>query len=50
MTESKSDEQQKGFGLKLMGLLTKQIHGSYKIENNNRTELIIEFDMTKRQW
>ncbi len=38
-------EQQKGFGITLIGLLTEQIKGSYKIETNSGTKFIIEFDI-----
>jgi two-component sensor histidine kinase len=39
------DETHKGFGLTLIGLLVEQIGGSYKIERNNGTKFIIEFDI-----
>jgi two-component sensor histidine kinase len=39
------DEGQKGFGLTLIGLLTEQIGGTYKIERTNGTKSIIEFDI-----
>ncbi len=45
MPELKNNERQKGFGIKLIGLLTKQINGSYKIETNKGTKFIIEFDI-----
>ncbi|HPS85705.1 MAG TPA: histidine kinase dimerization/phosphoacceptor domain -containing protein [Spirochaetota bacterium] len=34
-----------GFGLQLVGMLTKQIGGSMKIERHNGTEFILEFDL-----
>ena len=39
------DEEQKGFGLTLIGLLTEQLKGSYKIENTKGTKFIIEFEI-----
>ena len=36
--------KQMGFGLTLIDLLTKQLNGTYKIERNNGTKFIIEFD------
>jgi len=47
MPDLKSDIRQKGFGLTLIGLLTEQIGGSYRIERNNGTMFIIEFERYK---
>ncbi len=39
------NEKSKGFGFKLINLLTKQINGKCKIETNNGTKYIIEFEI-----
>lgn len=43
--ETERNEQKKGFGLMLIHLLTEQIGGNYKIERDNGTRYIIEFDV-----
>jgi len=42
----KIDEKEyKGFGLKLVDILVRQLKGKYRIEKNNGTTFIIEFDI-----
>jgi len=45
MPESISLENSTGFGMQLVGMLTKQIGGSIKIERENGTEFVLEFDI-----
>ncbi len=45
MRELMGYEQEKGFGMKLIGMLVDQIDGSYKIENKNGTKYIFEFEI-----
>ncbi len=45
MPKLKNDEEQEDFGLMLIGLLTEQIDGGYRIERGNGTRFIIEFDL-----
>ena len=46
MPKSKADNNgHKGFGLTLIELLIDQIEGNYKIETNNGTKFIIEFEL-----
>ncbi len=40
-------ENSTGFGLKLVGLLTKQLEGTLRIESDNGTKFILEFDTPK---
>ena len=37
-------EKAKGFGLELVSLLTEQVGGTLRIEQNNGTECILEFE------
>jgi two-component sensor histidine kinase len=43
--DSKSRDQNQGFGLHLFQLLAEQIGADFKIENENGTKFIIEFDL-----
>ncbi len=43
--ESVSFENSSGFGLMLVGILTKQLNGSIRIERENGTGIFLEFDM-----
>ncbi len=43
--ESTLKNSSKGFGFKLIELLTKQIGGRYRVENNNGTKFIIDFEI-----
>ena len=45
MSDFQSDKAQKGFGITLIELMTDQINGSCKIEPNNGTKFIIEFEI-----
>ncbi len=38
-----TDHMQSGFGLELVQILTRQIHGSFKIKNNGGTECLVKF-------
>ena len=43
LSDSIDIEKPGGFGLQLVGLLAKQIHGSIKIERHNGTRFVLEF-------
>jgi len=42
--ESIDFENSPGFGLKIVGMLTKQIGGTIRIERQNGTKIILEFE------
>jgi two-component sensor histidine kinase len=44
MPESIDFTNSPGFGLMLVGLLTKQLHGTIRIERAKGTKIILEFD------
>lgn len=45
ISELKSSEKTKEFGMKLIKMLVDQIDGSYKTVNSNGTKYIIEFEI-----